>query len=131
MKYLAFFITTLAVLLAPVMASSPAFAYDPFQNVCNNQAGSSSAVCSGKPSDSSQNPLTGRNGLIRGIANIIAIIAGIAAVILIIIAGFKYVTSGGDAAKTKSAKDTIVSAVIGLVIIALADAIISFVIGRI
>ncbi len=50
------------------------------------------------------------------------------AVIVIIVGGFMYVTSGGDPGKTAKAKVTIAVAVIGLVIAILASAIINFVI---
>lgn len=59
--------------------------------------------------------------------NLLSIIVGIAAVIMIIIAGLKYVTSGGKDESVKSAKNTILYAIIGLVIVALAQIIVHFV----
>lgn len=56
--------------------------------------------------------------------------AGIIAVIIIVIAGFMYVTSSGDASKVKRAKDAILYAVIGLVVVILAFVITQFVLGR-
>ena len=47
---------------------------------------------------------------------------------LIIIGGVTYMTSSGDAGKVKKAKDTILYGVIGLVVVALAYAIVNFVI---
>lgn len=70
------------------------------------------------------------NGLVGKIVNIISIIVGIIAVIMIIIGGFKYITSGGDAGKVTSAKNTILYAVIGIVIVALAQFIVKFVLGQ-
>ena len=49
--------------------------------------------------------------------------------IAIIIGGVKYMTSQGDAAKIKSAKDTILYAVIGLIVALLAFAITNFILG--
>ncbi len=66
-----------------------------------------------------------QNGL-----NIAYFIAGIIAVIAIILAGFSYVTSQGDAGRVTKAKNTILYAVIGIVIILSAFAITQFVIGR-
>ena len=68
---------------------------------------------------------------ITGILNMVIGIIGIVAVIVIIIGGIQYMTSSGDAGKVKKAKDTILYGVIGLVIVALAYAIVNFVIGTI
>ena len=66
-------------------------------------------------------------GILNGIVSAIAIVA----VIFIVIGGINYITSQGDPGKTKKAKDTILYAVIGLVIAALAFAIVNFVITNI
>lgn len=55
--------------------------------------------------------------------------AGVIGVIVIIIAGYLYTMSSGDPAKTKRAKDAILYAVVGLVVIILAFTITQFVIG--
>ena len=59
------------------------------------------------------------------------IVAGIVAVIAIIIGGVRYTTSGGEASNIKAAKDTILYAVVGLVVIIMAAAITDFVINGI
>jgi hypothetical protein len=56
--------------------------------------------------------------------------AGIVCVIVIIIAGFYYVVSNGDAAKIKRGKDGIMGAVVGLIFVILAFTITQFIIGR-
>ena len=58
-------------------------------------------------------------------------VAGIIAVIVVIIAGINYSLSSGDPAKTASAKNAILYAVIGLVIIANAIAITGYIIGKV
>jgi hypothetical protein len=68
---------------------------------------------------------------LTGILNAIIGVLGIVAVVVIIIGGVSYMTSAGDAGKVKKAKDTILYGVIGLVICALAFAIVNFVIGSI
>jgi hypothetical protein len=65
------------------------------------------------------------------IVNIFSIIVGIVAVIMIVVGGFKYITSGGDSGNITSAKNTIVYAVIGLVIVALAQFIVKFVLNKV
>ena len=59
--------------------------------------------------------------------NLLSIIVGIAAVIMIIFGGFKYITSGGKQESVTSAKNTILYAIVGLVIVALAQVIVHFV----
>lgn len=59
--------------------------------------------------------------------NLLSIIVGIAAVIMIIFGGFRYITSGGKQESVTGAKNTILYAVIGLVIVALAQVIVHFV----
>lgn len=66
-------------------------------------------------------------GVIRDIVNILLFVIGIASVIMIIIGGLRYVLSGGDAQATKAAKDTVLYAIVGLVVAFLAYAIVGFV----
>lgn len=65
------------------------------------------------------------------VVNIFSIVVGIVAVIMIVVGGFKYITSGGDSGNITSAKNTIVYAVIGLVIVALAQFIVKFVLDKV
>lgn len=65
------------------------------------------------------------------VVNVFSIVVGIVAVIMIVVGGFKYITSGGDSGNITSAKNTIVYAVIGLVIVALAQFIVKFVLNKV
>ncbi len=65
---------------------------------------------------------------VTNIINWIVGILGIVAVVVIIMGGVTYMTSAGDAGKVKKAKDTILYGLIGLVVCALAYAIVNFVI---
>lgn len=58
------------------------------------------------------------------------IVAGIVAVIVIIIGGIRYTTSGSESSNIKAAKDTILYAVVGLIVAILSYAIVNFVLGR-
>lgn len=68
------------------------------------------------------------SGVIVGIINGIVAVLGIVAAIFIVVGGVNYMTSQGDPGKTKKAKDTILYATIGLIIAALAFAIVNFVV---
>ena len=72
------------------------------------------------------------NGVdIMRFVNLALWVAGIIAVIVVIIAGINYSLSAGDPAKTASAKNAILYSVIGLVIIASAIAITGYIIGKV
>ncbi|HSX53065.1 MAG TPA: hypothetical protein VLF90_01720 [Patescibacteria group bacterium] len=73
---------------------------------------------------------TSVTSLMRSVVNILSLVIGVVAVIMIMIGGFKYITSGGEAASVTSAKNTILYALVGLVIVALAQAIVHFVIQK-
>ena len=88
------------------------------------QEGAEAARCDECPRD-----LFGDNGVFKQVTNTILYIVGIIAVIMLIIGGIRYVTSGGDAKKVTDAKNTVLYAIIGLVIAFLAFAIVNFVIS--
>lgn len=69
----------------------------------------------------------GLSDVLKLVVQIISVIAGVAAVIMIIIGGLRYITSGGDSSKVASAKSAIIYAIIGLVIVALAQIIVRYV----
>ncbi len=67
------------------------------------------------------------------IANVLTVVfgtLGAISVLIIVIAGFQYILSSGDPAKTAKAKNTILYAVIGLVVAVSAGAIVNFVLRR-
>ena len=87
------------------------------------QDGAEAAKCDGCPEN-----LFGNTGVFKQVTNTILYIVGIIAVIMLIIGGIKYVVSGGDSKKVTDAKNTVLYAIIGLVIAFLAFAIVNFVI---
>jgi hypothetical protein len=78
-----------------------------------------------------ENATAAINDLIGDVINIFSLVVGVVAVIMIIIGGFKYITSGGDSSNVSSAKNTILYAIIGLIIVALSQTIVRFVLGRV
>jgi hypothetical protein len=99
-----------------------------FEGVCNEPGASNSPACQDTTGD---DPLTGSDGLIIRIINVASVIGGIIAVIIIMWGGFTYITSGGDTGKTNEARNTILYAAIGLVVIVLAQSVISFILTRV
>lgn len=86
---------------------------------------SKDAACQGlEQVDSQQNCSKGGAGfiaLLSKVINILGILAGIVAVIMIVVSGLRFITSGGDAAKVSSAKNALAYALIGLAVAALAQ----------
>ncbi|HTE22566.1 MAG TPA: pilin [Candidatus Limnocylindria bacterium] len=70
------------------------------------------------------------NSLVGTVINIFSVVVGIIAVIMIIYGGFKYITSGGDSGNIGSAKNTILFAIVGLIIVAMAQIVVRFVLSR-
>ncbi|HYH36179.1 MAG TPA: pilin [Candidatus Saccharimonadales bacterium] len=68
--------------------------------------------------------------LAKRIITTFSIIVGAASVIMIIYGGFRYITSGGESGRVGAAKNALLYAIIGLVIVALAQLIIRFVLSQ-
>ncbi|MBC7943456.1 hypothetical protein H7X68_03085 [Candidatus Saccharibacteria bacterium] len=105
------------VLTVPV----PVGAVNVFKS-CDTAATQDTAVCKAATTDDAKKTI----GII---VNTLLFFVGITAVIAIIIGGIMYTTSGGDSAGVSKAKNTILYAVIGLVVAIAAYAIINFVLG--
>jgi len=66
-----------------------------------------------------------------GVVNILSVVVGALSVIFVILSGFRYVTSGGDSNRVSSAKNTLVYALVGVAIVALAQVLVHFVINAV
>jgi cytochrome bd-type quinol oxidase subunit 2 len=120
-KQVAITIALIAALLVPLAYATPVGA--DVNDVCQGLAltGESCAETDGPSVEST----------IALVINVLSVIVGVAAVIMIIIGGLKYITSTGDSSNVQSAKNTILYAIIGLVIVALAQVIVRFVLNRV
>lgn len=90
----------------------------------------SSAICTddataqANPND---NPVIDR---LQDITKIVAFVAGAAAIILILVGSLQYITADGDSNKIKGARDTVIYALVGLVIIVLSAIIVEFALNK-
>lgn len=116
-----------ATLLLPLPAAAANLPGQLNNSDCGNAT--DSTVCQSRGQTS--NPLTGPNGMIVIATNIVALAGGIAAVIFMVIAGIRYITSQGDPSEISKAKQTIIYGLVGIVIIVIGREIISYVIGKI
>ncbi len=103
--------------------------FDPLGESCRGEA-SQSDICQGR-NTGGNNPISGNNGVLTRVVNILSIVVSIAAVIIIIVAGIRFTTSGGDSNAVKSARDSIIYALVGIVVVLLARSIILYVVSRV
>ena len=75
-------------------------------------------------------PANDADATLGNILDLVYFFGGVVAVIVIVVAGIMYTASEGDAEKTKRAKNMILYAIVGLLMIAMAFVITGFVIGR-
>ena len=118
-----------SALLVPSLAAAPVGAQgaDIQQQLC----GGAETLTVGNPQDCTDpDAEESVNNLITTVINIISVLVGVVAVIMIIWGGFKYITSGGDSSNISAAKNTILFAIVGLIIVALAQIIVRFVLSR-
>lgn len=73
---------------------------------------------------------TAVSGVVKVAIRIFQSIIGIISVFTMLTGGLNYITSGGDSAKTKSARERIIYAVIGLVVVAIAEILVQFALNR-
>jgi len=90
----------------------------------NATTGANGAKCSGTVASDSLSVL------IKNILNVFSWVVGIVAVIMIIIAGFRYIVSGGESGGVTGAKNAILFAIVGIVIVAIAQIIVQFVLTK-
>ncbi|QQG50857.1 MAG: hypothetical protein HZB75_05060 [Candidatus Saccharibacteria bacterium] len=114
---LALGISMVAPVLQPIEASAQAFD-EGLQDGANSSKGKDQ-----------QTDLFGDDGVFKTITNVLLFIIGAISVIMLIIGGIRYVVSGGDSGAVTSAKNTILYAIVGIVVAILAYALVNFVIG--
>lgn len=118
------------LLAVPVMVPATASA-DILGDLCN---GSNATTAAGGDVSTCSNDATNGGGIdsiLKKVIQIFSIIVGFVAVVMIIVGGIKYITSGGDSGNVSGAKNTIIYAVIGLIIVALAQVLVHYVLKNV
>ena len=123
MRKFAFLIALSAVLLPALLTAPVDAAFNPFGKACD---GVNSEVCN----VSAENPVSGEGGVLLSAVQILSFVVGVAAVIMLIYGGFKYVTSNGDPNGISTAKNTILYAIVGVLLFLVSQSIVLFVINR-
>lgn len=120
------------IFVAAFGSLSSARAFNLFQTACNDSVSQASPACQQAASEGGKNNrVTGTKSVINTAVNIIALITGIAAVIMIIVGGFTMVTSAGNPESVTAARRRVIAAVIGLVIVALSWTIVSYIVNNV
>lgn len=70
------------------------------------------------------------SNLMKDVLNLLSIVVGFAALIMIVISGFRFITANGDSSGIASARSALIYALIGLIIAAMAQVIVRFVLGK-
>ncbi|MCL2869196.1 pilin [Candidatus Saccharibacteria bacterium] len=119
------------ILVAGAAALALAFSFVPVTGVLADPVGGLGDGVNQARSNDQPSNLFGDGGIITGVINAVLFIVGILSVVMIIYGGIRYATSAGEAKRVTDAKNTIMYAIVGLIVSILAYAIVNFVIGNI
>ena len=123
----ALLVAGLGVLFMPTTGLAKVTIDDANKENCTNSGGSQVATKDGGTVCSGGNSIT---NVFRTVTNVLLFLVGAVAVIMLIVGGFRYVTSNGDQNSVTGAKNTIMYALIGIVVAFLAFAAVNFVTGQ-
>ncbi len=122
-------VSLLAIPLLTIPASVSAV--DVIGKNCTGRTASSSICVDNNPAADAENPIFGPKGILTTVINLLSVITGIVAVIIIILAGLKYISSGSNPQDVTQARERILYAFVGLIIAALAQVLVRFIIGKV
>lgn len=94
---------------------------------CDPSSGLSGGVGNCTSGSGTVSSLTGSDGVVTTIINVMLFIIGILCVIMIIFGGIRYTTSNGEPDRVKGAKNTIMYAIVGLIVAMISWALVNWV----
>jgi hypothetical protein len=115
-------VSAMVIGVAALSVAPIALADTPQQALCRGAQGTGGANCTGDQPRLMET--------IGDITNILLFLAGTIAVIMIILGGIRYATSQGDQTAISGAKNTVLYAIIGLVVTIISYAIVNFVLMK-
>jgi hypothetical protein len=124
------FVASFAFLAAFVFAATAPAHAQIFNDACARTP--SATVCKeqSKNQTKADNSIYGKNGVIMKATNILAIIVGATATVVIMVSGLRYIFSSGDSGSISSAKRGIIYALVGIVIALAGRSIIAFILNK-
>lgn len=114
---------------AMMLTASPAFAQN--SEIQESLCSGANLEAPGSTTPCETDNGTGVNGIVNTVITVFSWVVGVVSVIMIIVGGFKYVTSGGESSGVTSAKNTILYAIVGLIIVAVAQIVVKFVLSNV
>ncbi|HUC95927.1 MAG TPA: hypothetical protein VMR76_03145 [Candidatus Saccharimonadia bacterium] len=96
-------------------------------NIKSGSGVGNSSYCQGQ---SSSDPILGSGGVLTKVTDLLSVVGGFIAVVIIIVSGIEMVMSGGNSEKVANSRNTIIYAAVGIVIIALARVIVIFIVSK-
>lgn len=117
------FVAVSMMVTMAVASLTPVAAQNLYAGCENANVDRDNPICSNRGADATDT--------FKNVINVILTILGIVSVIMIVVGGFQYTTSGGDSNKVAAAKNTILYAVIGVVVALLAAFIVQYVVNNV
>ena len=93
------------------------------------EGGASAGIGAARGDNTPSNLVNGDSSIIKRAINIMLFAVGVLSVVMLIFGGFRYVISGGKKESVTNAKNTIIYAIVGLLVAVFAYAIINFILG--
>ena len=93
------------------------------------EGGASAGIGAARGDNTPSNLVNGDSSIIKRAINIMLFAVGVLSVVMLIFGGFRYVISGGKKESVTNAKNTILYAIVGLLVAVFAHAIINFILG--
>lgn len=125
-KFIIFFALVLGLSLFPVTSANALIGASAKEEACKGAEVSNSAGddCGDEAAKDTQT-------IIKRVIDILTIVGGIIAVIVIIVNGIRLTLSSGDSSRVNTARSGIIMAIVGLIIIAIAQALVKFIINKV
>lgn len=124
------FLTITAAVLSLLALAIPIKSHALFNNAKNQACNGIALKDTGANCNATTNGKT-LSVILATALNILSIVVGIVAVLMIIVGGLRFVLSGGDSNNTTSARNTVLYAIVGLVIVFFAQILVKFVLRRV
>jgi hypothetical protein len=127
-KNILLYMAASVAILFPVLAPVATHAVDVTSEAC--QGITNSAVCRGAEEGKSENPLWGPNGALTRVISVVSMVLAVIAVIVLVVAGIRFTLSQGNSQSVGNIRATVIYAAVGLVVAALAQAIVQLVLNK-
>lgn len=125
---LAAFVFAFVAVLSPINVTS--VSAQSTTPTCDENAGASGGIGCAR-GEGTPDQLFGEGSIFTTIVNVLLFIIGAISVIMLVWGGIRYTTSGGNSSSVTAAKNTIMYAIIGLIVAFLAFAIVNWVLGAV